>query len=352
LTPGLALAVEIQKDEPDSRILFVGSDKPLERRLVAAAGYEHCVLPVESSESLARHPLRFAWRSWRSWREARRLLRERPPAAVIGLGGFASVPAVWAASRTGLRTLILEQNAVPGRATRILAGRAAAVCLAFEEAEAHLKRAVRIALTGNPVRAEIAELARETANRDTASDQAAIPVLLILGGSQGAEGLNDAVCRVVSSAPGELEGWRIVHQTGSAQADQIASTYSERGIDHEVRPFFDDMAARYRRASVVVSRAGATTLAELACAGRPAILVPYPYAADRHQHANARVFARAGAALVVEHQASSEATAEALAAALVGLVRDNEQRATMCAAMRNLARPDAARNVLAVLRSV
>src|SRR5262249_17534010 len=148
-----------------------------------AAGYEHCVLPVESSESLARHPLKFAWRTWRGWREARRLLRERRPAAVIGLGGFASVPAVLAASRAGLRTLILEQNAVPGRATRIVARSAGAICLAFEEARSQLRGSARIELTGNPVRAEIAGLAREAASRETASGQAAIPALLVLGGS-------------------------------------------------------------------------------------------------------------------------------------------------------------------------
>lgn len=348
LTPGLALAEAIQRDDPGCRILFVGSDRPLEKRLIGAAGHEHRVLPVESSASLLRHPLRFAWRNWRAYRTAKRLLLERRPAAVIGLGGFVSVPAVIAAARADVPTLILEQNAIPGRATRMLAHRVGAVCLAFDEARSHLSGAARVELTGNPVRAEIARLGRETAS----VAEGEMRTLLVLGGSQGAEGLNDAVTRVVLSSRVELAGWRVVHQTGVSQADQIESAYSQRGIDHVVSAFFDDLPTWYRQGTLAVSRAGATTLAELACAGCPAILIPYPHAADRHQQANARSFAQSGAAMIVEQAPFAAATAEALSAALVRLASDPEQRRTMSVAMRTLACPEAAANVLRVLRSL
>lgn len=346
LTPGLALATELQKDDPQSRVLFLGSSRPLETKLVGAVGYEHCALPLESSESLARNPLRFAWHAWRGYRHANRLLRKRRPAAVIGLGGFASVPTVVAATRLRIPTLILEQNAFPGRATRFLSGRVDAVCLAFEAARPHLRGAKRVELTGNPLREEIARLSRETAS------DGACPTLLVLGGSQGAESLNEALLRVVECAPPELAGWRIVHQTGAAQAGEVESTYLRRGIDHVVAAFFDDLATWYRETTLVVSRAGATTLTELACAGCPAILVPFPHAADQHQHANARVFADAGAAMVVEHAASPEQTARAVASAVGEIARDSQRRRLMREAMRNLARPEAAATVLAVLRSI
>lgn len=348
LTPGLALAAEIRQHAPESRIVFIGSDRPLEARLVAAAGYEHCVIPVESSEQILRHPLRFAWRNWNAYRRARQLLADVNPAAVIGLGGFASVPAVLAATKPQIPTLILEQNAIPGRATRILSRRTGTVCLTFEDARRHLPASARCALTGNPVRAEIAAL-HAAGEPGTAQ---VTPTLLVLGGSQGAESVNDAVCRMLLQRPAELAGWRIVHQTGAKQAAAVERAYSELGIEHVINPFFDDMAACYRQASLVVARAGATTLAELACAGCPAILLPYPYAADGHQHANAQSFAAAGAAVVVEHASTGEATAEVLTAETRRLCHDPDRRMAMRAAMHKLARPEAAQNVFAILQSI
>lgn len=150
----------------------------------------------------------------------------------------------------------------------------------------------------------------------------------------------------------QLAGWRIVHQTGAAQYDQVAAACRAAGFAHVVRPFFEDLPDWYSRATLVVSRAGATTLAELACAGCPAILLPYPHAADNHQLANARAFEAAGAAIVVQHGHLASETSAWLASTISNLAVDTSRQSSMRLAMRGLARPDAARNVLAVLQTL
>jgi UDP-N-acetylglucosamine--N-acetylmuramyl-(pentapeptide) pyrophosphoryl-undecaprenol N-acetylglucosamine transferase len=346
LTPGLAVAAELLEYDRDCRIVFVGSDRPLERHLVAAARHEHRMLPVESSRTLRQNPLRFALRNWRAFRMASALVDIEKPRGVIGLGGFASAPAVVAAIRRRIPTLILEQNVVPGRATRFLSRRVGAVCTSFAETTAKLSPGARVVLTGNPVRISIAGL------------QAAVPVsidpptLLVLGGSQGAESLNEAVVGMLEQHRSQFGEWRIVHQTGASQYDRIQKTYRDLGVAHVVQPFFDDLSDWYARAALAVSRAGATTLAELACAGCPAVLVPYPLAADDHQLANARAYAACGAAVVIEHDEVSSTAGPQLAATVAGLAADATQMAAMRAAMRSLARPDAARNVFEVLQSL
>src|SRR5579863_9968032 len=283
LTPGLAVAAELLLDDHRSRIVFVGSGRALERRLVGAEGYDLRVLPVESSAILRRNPLRFAWNYWRSYRLASALLAAEKPQVVFGLGGFASVPTVHAAIRRGIPTVLLEQNAVPGRATRYFSRQAAAVCISFDVAATRFPAGTHIELTGNPVRASIAALCQRPAPPIPSSS----PTLLVLGGSQGAESLNDAVVELLTQMPPHLHSWRIVHQTGAAQHLKIAEAYRKAGIAHFVQPFFDDLSDQYSQAALVISRAGATTLAELACGGCPALLLPYPGAADHHQLANA-----------------------------------------------------------------
>ena len=348
LTPGLAVAAEILECDPSSRIVFAGSDRPLEKTMIAGAGYEHHALPVESTRTLRCNPLRFAWRNWRAYRMANELLEHEQPVAVIGLGGVASVPTILAATRQGRPTVTLESNAIPGRATRFLCRRVGAVCATFEGTDKQLPAGTRVVVTGNPVRSAIARLCHDGATGDNLSQQ----TLLILGGSQGAESLNEAVSEMLSRQLPALAGWRIVHQTGAGQHELIAQKYAAAGSTYIVEPFFDDMAALYKGATLAVSRAGAATLAELACAGCPAILLPYPHAADNHQLANARVYESAGAAIVVEHDRSPSQTASRLSAAVVELSGDAGRLKAMRNAMRKLARPNAAGNVLAVLQSL
>jgi UDP-N-acetylglucosamine--N-acetylmuramyl-(pentapeptide) pyrophosphoryl-undecaprenol N-acetylglucosamine transferase len=178
------------------------------------------------------------------------------------------------------------------------------------------------------------------------------PVLLVLGGSQGAESLNDAVVALLARRPQALAGWKVVHQTGEAQHAQVVDAYRDSGRPHVIQPFFEDLADWYARATLAISRAGATTLAELACAGCPAVLVPYPHAADNHQKANAGVFEAAGAALVIEHDRAASATVERLSSAVEGLAESPERLGGMRQSMKNLARPQAALRVCEALQSL
>ncbi len=348
LTPGLAVAAELQQHDPDCRIVFAGTDRPLERKLIAGAGYQHVTLSVESSQTLLRHPFRFAWSNWRAILTARQLIEQKKPQGVIGLGGFASVPTVLVATRRRVPTIILEQNAIPGRATRLLSRRAGAVCATFDGTEQRLRSGAHVIVTGNPVRQAIAALC----HRNPGVGSNGPPTLLVLGGSQGAESLNDAVVSMLTRDLPQLVDWRVVHQTGPSQHAETSRRYDAAKRNCIVAPFFDDMADLYASATLVVSRAGATTLAELACAGCPAILLPYPHAADNHQLANARVFERAGAAIVIEHDSDPGATANHLQQAVTALAADASRRAAMRHSLQHLAHPAAANQVVEVLQSL
>lgn len=345
LFPGIAVALELLRRESASQMLFIGSEKDLESSILAKHQLEHRPLPVESLATLKRHPFRFITRNWRAWRAASQLIRETSPTVVIGLGGYASAPIVWVAARRQIPIVLLEQNAIPGRTTRWLARSAAVVCSSFSEAARYLSNAKRIELTGNPVRKEITTLS--AAPRPVSS----IKELLILGGSQGADSLNDAVVAAASRLKKELSGWQIVHQTGPRLADSIRSTYQQQSIDAIVQPFFDDMAQRYQAASLVISRAGATTLAELTCCGLPMILVPYPHAADDHQRANAVSLQERHAARIVEHGASTSETTDRLVTQLRSLLDDESARLAMSYAARQAAVPEAASNVANLIES-
>ena len=367
LFPGIAIARELLNREPNARVLFVGSQKPIERDIVSGAGFEHVALP---SVSPSFAPLRIGSsliNNWRAYRQARAILARERPSVIVGLGGFASVPPVLAARRAGVPIVLLEQNVVPGRATRWLSRFAEVVCLPWPQAANGLPRRVKTVVTGNPIRAEIAELAdtardshqpdaparddaenenpsltlRVTLEKPSLALRASLetPTLLILGGSQGASSLNAAVIEVVAALQSQLAGWRIVHQTGAADHDSIRQRYAALSLDADAQPFIADMAAAYRRATFVISRAGATTLSELACAGLPAILVPLPTSAHDHQRLNARLFADQSAALVID---PSESPADTLQAAVDLLLNDRARREQLRHNLGSLAQPHAA----------
>ena len=288
LFPGIAIADELRRRNNSARIVFVGSTRDIEAKILTEHRIEHRTLAVESLTTWKRSPYRFVRGNWQAWRAAKRLLNELHPSAVIGLGGYASAPLVWAASRCRVPVILIEQNVIPGRTTRWLSRFADHVCVTFEESRSRLTGARQITVTGNPVREQIAALhANSPLTSPQSVDIISKPTLLILGGSQGADSLNDAVMAAISRLPEMVSDWKLIHQTGPRQVDQIRSMYSNLGLNAQVESFFYDLPQRYASATVVISRAGATTLAELACDGVPMILVPYPHAADDHQRENA-----------------------------------------------------------------
>jgi UDP-N-acetylglucosamine--N-acetylmuramyl-(pentapeptide) pyrophosphoryl-undecaprenol N-acetylglucosamine transferase len=339
LFPGIAVAAALQERGLRARCLFVGSGREIERQIVSNHGFEHRALPVAPSSVLWKRPVHFANRLWSGARAARELLPACHAAVVVGLGGFASVPVVWAARMSGIPVVLLEQNVVPGRATSWLSRRANITCLGFADAERRLpKSAVRI-VTGNPVRPEIAELALSAPTSERPR------TLLVLGGSQGSAVLNEAFLRCVDRSPKQFEGWKIVHQTGARDADRVARHYRSQHRGVLVAPFFNDLAAHYRSAALAVSRAGAVTLSELACAGVPALLVPYRRAIRNHQRLNAYTFEHVGSARVVRQSPNLDLTVARLHEQLETLLTNDDVRRRMARAMRSLAKPDAAAQV-------
>jgi len=270
--------------------------------------------------------------------EARRILKEARPAVAIGFGGYASVPTMIAAGKSGLSLVLHEQNAVMGRANRLLAGRATRIATAFPDVrgigtEDHRK----IAFTGNPVRPAIAALAGQT----YAAPQPGGPLeLLLVGGSQGARIFSDLVPAAIAAlAPAERARLRLAQQCRPEDIERVRAAYAGIGFAAELATFFDDMPQRLRRAQLVIARAGASTTAELAVAGRPALLVPYRYATDDHQTANAAALDAVGAAWSLPEVGL---TAALIAERLRGLLAEPARLATSAAAAAGLGRPDAA----------
>lgn len=332
------------------RVVFVGSNRSIESSIVAEQGIEHRILPVEPLTVLKKNPFRFVYQNWQALRSAGRLLRELKPGVVVGLGGYASAPLVWAASRKGIPVVLLEQNVVPGKTNRWLSRYATAACVSFAGTGKHLARHCRVSVTGNPVRKEISSLLQQrSAYSEHSADESRSKQLLILGGSQGADSLNAAVVEAVRRLRVDLAGWQLVHQTGPRDVVSVRAAYEEAGIPASVEPFFKNMGALYERTDLVISRAGATTLAELACAGIPAILVPFPFAADDHQTSNAQAIVEQHAAVMVKHGANVGVTAEALVNSLCPLLNDRRLRLQMGQSAQALAQPDAALKIADVI---
>ncbi|MDW3204072.1 MAG: undecaprenyldiphospho-muramoylpentapeptide beta-N-acetylglucosaminyltransferase [Alphaproteobacteria bacterium] len=273
--------------------------------------------------------------------QARKLLRTMRPAVVVGFGGYPSVPTMMAASHLKIRTAIHEQNAVLGRANRLMAGRVDRIALSFNETDGlSPKDRERSVLTGNPVRPEIAALA----GRPFKTPDSDSPLhVLIVGGSQGAQILGEAVPAAMARLPEGLKSrLRVEQQARPEQLDAVRSAYRQAGIDADIRPFFDDMPVRLARAHLMIGRAGASTLAELTTVGLPAILIPYAYAIDNHQAANAARLSDAGGAWAIPQM---DVTADDLARRIEQLLGNPPVLSAAAQAAARTGIPDATRRL-------
>jgi len=341
LYPALAVADELRRRHPGSRILFVGSRRGIENRLVPAAGFALRTLALSGIKG-AGPWARLTGVLMAGWAVLRSLafMLGRRPDLVIGMGGYASGPAVLAAQLLGVKTLVMEQNHYPGATNRFLARRADTVCVPSEEARRRLDELGvargRVLVTGNPVRREFAAIGEPKVE--------AVLSVLVFGGSRGARSINRAMVEAIPLLAGVEPVPRVVHQTGADDLAQVAEAYRRHYPPErfEVHPFLDDMPARFARADLVVCRAGATTLSELAAAGRPAILVPYAFAADDHQRLNAEAVRDSGGAIVVLDR---DLAGRTIAALIRELGTDPGRLRDMGRAVRSLARPDATERI-------
>ena len=334
LFPAIAVADALRRRHPAATIEFIGGARGLETRLVPQAGYRLRALPLSGikGKSAVGRLVAGAAAAYAVLRCALWFLARRP-GLVVGAGGYASGPAVLAAWLVRVPTMLMEQNHYPGATNRWLAPRADAVCVPSELAKTRLGGFGLV--TGNPVRPEFAAI-----GPPKPSDRMA---LLVFGGSRGARSINRGFMAALPRLSAMNPPPRVVHQTGPEEYEAVAAAYAAHAvIDAEVRPFLDDMPRRLAEAELVVCRAGATTLAELAVAGRPAILVPFPFAADDHQRANAEAVRDAGAAVVVEDK---DFDGGRCAAEIAALANDPSRRERMAAAARTLARPDATERI-------
>ena len=327
--PALAIAHELQKQH-GAEVLFIGTARGIENRLVPAAGYPLQLVQVGALKnvSLATRLQTFSDLPRAVW-ESRRIFREFRPDVVIGVGGYASGPAMLAALIGRIPTLVFEPNFVPGFANRVVARFVSAAAVHFRETARYFRRCE---VTGVPVREAFFEPRLQPAS----------PTLLVFGGSQGAHAINAVVMLGAAELCKRVPDLRIVHQTGERDFAEAQAAYANLGRAVEVHRFIDDMPGFFARSSLLVCRSGASTVAEVTAAAKPAIFVPFPRAADDHQKRNAEALEKAGAAVLIEE---SKLTPKDLVEALSSLLCDRARLQRMGGAAHQLSHPNAARDI-------
>jgi UDP-N-acetylglucosamine--N-acetylmuramyl-(pentapeptide) pyrophosphoryl-undecaprenol N-acetylglucosamine transferase len=341
LYPGIAVAHELRARRPEVEISFAGTTRGLEARVIPREGFALDLLRSSGlkGKSIADRA-RGAWLLPLGLADAWRIVSMRRPDVVIGVGGYSSGPVVLVAAARGVPTMLLEQNAVPGLTNRWLSRVVQAAAVTFESTQAYFGS--KAFVSGNPVRPEF--FATTGPQQESGvDDQTSVTRILVFGGSQGAHAINVAMVEAASRLAAGGPPLRLVHQTGERDLEMVRTAYGKAGLQADVEPFLYDMGRQLGQADLVVCRAGATTLAEIAAAGRAAILIPLPTATDDHQRKNAEALAAAGAAEVLLQK---DVTGAGLADRIRSLAVDRERRRRMAAAARRLSTPDAARVIV------
>lgn len=333
IIPALAVARELVARH-GAEVLFVGTARGMESRMVPEAGFRLHLIDVGQLKNVSLLTrLRTLFRLPRSIADCKRLIREFKPDVVFGVGGYASGPGMAAAIRLEIPTMAFEPNAMPGLANRLVGKRVQAAAVNFPAAARYFRNAE---VTGIPVRPEFFTLAPPPPSPRH---------LLVFGGSQGAQLFNRTLPAIAAALLEAVPDLTVLHQSGARHADSTQAAYADSGADPsrwQVRPFLDDMPARFAQAHLVMARSGASTVAELAAAAKPALLVPFAAAADDHQKRNAEEMVNAGAAFML---LESDLAPGTLLEVLTGLLNSPEHLASMAAAARTQAHPDAAERI-------
>jgi UDP-N-acetylglucosamine--N-acetylmuramyl-(pentapeptide) pyrophosphoryl-undecaprenol N-acetylglucosamine transferase len=333
LFPGLAVAQEFKKRDAMTEILFVGTAQGIETRAVPAAGFPLELIPVRGLKGRGvRGLLQGLYGIPASFLRSLKILRRFRPDCVLGVGGYASGPLLLAAKTRGIRSAVMEQNLRPGLTNQMLGKIADRVFTAYEGSAKFFPRG-RVVETGNPVRWRKLPV--------VATDEKF--TLFIFGGSQGARRVNQATVEMLKQLRDMQSSLKVVHQTGALDFEAVRAAYGDLPFEAEVVPFIDRMDLVYARADLVVCRAGAATIAELTVFGKPAVLIPYPYAAYDHQRLNAEALVERGAAEMILDR---ELDGEKLAARVQALYADRARLAAMAEAAKRLGRPEAAERIV------
>jgi len=326
--PALAVAREL-KARYGAEVLFVGTARGMENRLVPQAGFSLELVRVGALKnvSLATR-VKTLFDLPRAIFHSRRIIRRFRPDVVIGVGGYASGPAMAAAILGRVPTLAFEPNLIPGFANKIVGRRVTAAAVHFEQTTKYFRNA---RVVGVPVRPEFFNVSAQAQNHP--------PTLLVFGGSLGAHAINQAVAAAIPEVQRRLPALRVIHQTGERDYNDVQAAYSRAGISAEVSAFIDNMPQAFARADLLVCRSGASTVAEITAAGKPAVFIPFPRAADDHQRRNAEAITDAGAAVLIPE---SELTAQKLAQTVTELLSDPGRLQAMAAKARTLGHKNAA----------
>ncbi len=335
IIPALNIARALMKFDIEAQFLFVGTERGLERKIVPDAGFELKIVDAKPWRGISslRNFLKSSSR-------VRRIIKDFRSDAVIGTGGYVSAPAIIAAKSTRKPLFIQEQNTYPGLATKLGSLFAKRVFLGFEQAKELLWRKSRAIFTGNPAVLAIPNSDKESARRKFGLLQN-YRTILLTGGSQGASALNE-VMKIVIDKNEIPPKTQIIWQCGEQDFPSLDKYIAEKDLPIALQPFIDDMGNAYLAADMVISRAGALTLAEIAIAGLPAVLIPYPYAAADHQKANAKAFANAGAAVIIDQK---DLIPQILSAEIAEILTNSALMQKMSSAAKSLAKPDAAKNI-------
>lgn len=341
--PGIAVAKEIMRRDVSSEVRFVGTARGLETRLVPQAGFELSLI-----ESIGLKNVGFVARVRgilvlpRSFFAARRLMREFRPNIVIGAGGYVSGPVLLTAALMRIPTLVMESNALPGFTNRRLARFVDKAAVTFEAALPYFPG--KGVVTGNPVRREFFDIPPKPRDATRFS-------LLIFGGSQGARAINEAMVAALPHLEAERGVLNITHQTGEADFEKVSAGYTDAGWGEQadVRRYIDNMVELFAQSDLIICRAGATTSAELVAAGKAAMMIPFPQAADDHQRKNAEALQSAGAARMILQQ---ELTGERLAREIAALVQAPDELTQMEQQSRKLSRGDAAAEIVNLIEKL
>jgi len=340
LFPGIAVAEEFLSRSKGNEVLFVGTWKGIEARVLPKLGYQlECITAAgirgKGSVARAKGLAKFLY----GYAQSRKILKEFKPDLVLGVGGYASAPALLAARGMQIPRFIHEQNAIPGFTNKMLATVAERVFISLEESRKFFP-AERTLLTGNPLRRQILEQVALAPREERADDAFH---LLVFGGSTGAHRINITMGETLPFLEDVKGRLRITHQTGENDLEEVTGLYEEQGFAADVVAFIDSMADAYRWADLVVCRAGATTIAEITACGKPCLFIPYPHAVDDHQRRNAEALLKRGAGLVIIEQ---ELSAELLAKTIRELMDDPARLKGIGEAAQGLARLDAAQVIV------
>jgi len=358
LYPGVAVAQAMLSINKNIRPLFLCTDRAIDTTILQDTGFEFVMQPILPPRRSVGGLIKF-WRSWRATQDlVRKLMAERKPRAVLGLGGYAAGVAVKLASKSSIPCAVLNPDVIPGRANQYLFAMVQHICCQFKQTRDHVSKSLgpKLVITGCPIRPDIVDAPPRAEALARLGLDPLLHTLVVTGASQGAvtvnEGVVEALKRIAKNRD-QIQGWQVLHLAGPDHADAVRKSYRELALELEldaplavrVVDFTPAMRDVWVVADLAIARSGASTCAELTARSVASILMPYPFHSDMHQLANARVLEEAGAALIVEDKKDCKMNADMLLSPLEGLLYDGEGRARMSKAAGELAVPDAADRV-------